>query len=62
MYDETAVEPPESPNGHMQNGSESTNVQTLVPTDRVLNLTEDVLPLDFPLDTTQQKSHFPGAD
>lgn len=48
-YVETPVEPPESSNDHVQNGSESTNVQTLVS-----NLTEDVLPLDLLLDTTQQ--------
>lgn len=51
-YVETPVEPPENPNGHVQNGLESTNVQTLVPTDCVLNLTEGVFPLDLPLDTT----------
>ena len=53
------MEPPDSPDGHTQNGSESTIVQTLVPTDCVLNLTEDVLPLDLPLDTTQQSHTSP---
>ena len=44
-YVEIQVGPPESPNGEdVQSGSESTNVQTFVPIDRVLNLTEDVLP------------------
>ena len=57
-YVETPVELPESPSGHVQNGSESTNVQMLVPTDCVLNLT-DVLPLDLPLDTTQQSHTSP---
>ena len=41
------MEPPESPNGDVQNCSELTNVQTFVPTDRVLNLTKDVLPLNI---------------
>ena len=44
---EVQVDPPESPNGDVKNGSDSTDVQTFVPTDRVQNLTEDVLPLDI---------------
>ena len=56
------IQPPEGPNGDVQNddvqngdvedgdvqnGSGSTDVQTFAPTNCVLNLTEDVLPLDI---------------
>ena len=44
---EVQVDPPESPNGDVKNGSDSTDVQTFVPTDRVQNLTKDVFPLDI---------------
>ena len=44
---EVQVDPPESPNGDVKNGSDLTDVQTFIPTNRVLNLTEDVLPLDI---------------
>ena len=44
---EIQVDPPERPKGDVQNGSDLTDVQTFVPTDRVQNLTEDVVPLDI---------------
>ena len=54
------VEPPESPLAmYKMVQNRSTNVQTLVSTDRVLNLTEDVLLFDLPSETTQQSHTCP---